>query len=229
MGVEKLENVPFSVARSLFYSSLALSIILLVFLSPFNYPLYPNKALEYLTYWLDPIIFQIGTLGALLLLVYIWLGRRHPERKFYDIRSPFMCVSAFIVLLFFLEVRFDNFFASMFFGIESYWQPLEEPFITSWIEKVSGIQIIVTGDSTPSGFALRQWILTLGIFLILDQPDLYLKKRYGNAVRSISSLALIYVSLARIIRLAHVPTDIAVSIALGTIIFWGVFFLSLYY
>jgi len=206
-------------SKSLAYYTLIISTACVVLFSPFDYPVYPNKVLVYLTYWLDPLIFQFLSLGLLLILVHYWSVRRYPYGKIWMIGTPF------IVLLFLLEIRFDNLFASLLFGKERYWQPLDEPFFTSWIKNLFP-SLLSTGDSTPSGFALRQWMLTLGIFFMLDRSNLPLDKRYSNAIKGYSSLALVYVSLARVLRLAHVPVDIAVSIALGAIAFWGMIFLG---
>jgi len=77
----------------------------------------------------------------------------------------------------------------------------------------------------PSGFALRQGIVTLSAYFILDQDTCPLKNDLKSVAKTFFLVILLYVSFGRFAGHSHQPVDVAVGHSLATLFFWaGVYF-----
>lgn len=166
-----------------------------------------------------------------IVLLIKWLKVKHV--KTFDI----VLSVAILVLLYFAEVYFDDLFAELMFGIPSIQNPLSESFFTGLFKSFFKLKTLPL-SSAPSGFVFRQSLIVLTGLFILESKNLTLRwgklKRDAhkqltlNPIFEIGLIAsLIYISFARIARLVHTPLDIAIGLALGTLVFWvGVYILT---
>jgi len=207
--------------RNLLISSAIISLVLLV--------------LSSLWHWEEPILaYRIGNypigkifyffdilqlLSFIILVIMIW--------RFLHIRKRTILV---IILILFigLELYWGNSFAEKFFSHPAV-KPefFEEPFLFNFVKsKIATLDSGVANNSSPSGFAFRQWIVTLLSLSLLVRNNKRLKKKKGwsKFLTIFFITSFVYVALARILRQQHTPVDVAIAMCLGT----AVLFLSIF-
>ncbi|MCX6093079.1 MAG: phosphatase PAP2 family protein [Candidatus Bipolaricaulota bacterium] len=76
--------------------------------------------------------------------------------------------------------------------------------------------------STPSGFAIRQTLVLLGI-LLYGWRFLAGKPRLRGALVGVSAFASLLALAGRVLTGAHTPRDVLLGLAIGLVVFWLVF------
>lgn len=97
--------------------------------------------------------------------------------------------------------------------------PLPEPALTAWVRVLLGRDPASSSmDSAPSGFVMRQ----IGLLMITLWTTWTLKSTKWPRVLLIAAACggLLFVAFSRVYRSAHTPLDIALAIAVGTIVCW---------
>jgi len=163
----------------------------------------------------------VQAVSFIILLAMIWLF----------IPKGAIVVVALSLLLFGLELYYGNFFAERSFAHLAI-QPeiFEEPYPLNVLSsKYTSINLDLENNSSPSGFALRQWVITLAaLSLLFKHRETTKKKRdWSKGLKIFFVSSFVYVALARVFRQAHVPLNIAIGICLGTVVtFLCIFIIS---
>lgn len=152
-----------------------------------------------------------------ILLLTIWKSPR-------EIRKASLIGLIILLAIISVEALWEEDLAEVAFANPSYAKTnpeefgVPEPLITRLVK--GEIESKESKDSTPSGFALRQWVLMLYGLFLLKQEGYQINEVLKTFLRCFFPLSFLYVGLARIFRQAHVPVDVAVSMVLGTILFF---------
>lgn len=215
------------VPKGVFYFSVLAAIVSIVLLFPYGATLEFVPWLADLTYFFD--VSQMLSFFFLLIVAGAWLRASVPRFK---VRFWYLLFVALMILLFFcLEQLFvGDSIATDFFARSKIEQRLPEPVLTvavmNFAQTLFGRTFSLNvPNSTPSDFVLRQWTITLVGFFFLAQPQMKWsgKRRFLCGILFLS--LLVYVSLARVVRLQHSPLDVAASLGFGVILVWPFLFL----
>ena len=207
--------------RNLLISSTIISLVLLVLSSLWHWE-EPVSALRIGNYAIGKIFYLFDILQLLsfiILSIMIW--------QFLHIRKGTILLITLILFLG-LELYWGNSFAEKFFSHPAV-KPefFEEPFLFNFVKsKIGTLDSGVANNSSPSGFAFRQWIVTLLAlsFLVRNNKRPKKKRDWSKFLTIFFITSFVYVALARILRQQHTPLDVAIAMCLGT----AVFFLSMF-
>ncbi len=190
-----------------------------------------------------PHFLQAITILMLLTLVFffpfnfsarIFFRLSNGSTHFYFPRLLIVFVS---LIGFFLLFLIDDSFARLAFGKYSLEASTFEPSIISEIKDIRFSAFdgnifgmitnnnSVSGPDIPSGFVLRQWIITIFTIFILSQKRYMISANIKRVLLAIFSIVFIYISLSRLFLLSHSPLAIGAAMPLGTIISFLVIFL----
>jgi len=245
-----------TIPRFLFRLSLVLAVVLTLVLSrAFFLTLYPSRipVLDSLTgsFALDPWTIQLIYSGAVLFIL-ILAGRYLPSFANRVTRlgklwrwALQVSKAALVTGILFIAI------AGSAISISDYWlkpafryrRPSEEyvlpePPFTAAMESFLNREP-QPGDPTsaPSGFVLRQLFLMLLLFILAKGAFSSVSSRWEGRRRFIrvvehtlyvfNVLMFCWVAFSRVWRGAHTAFDIGISIAVGTLVFWPVFFLAI--
>lgn len=114
----------------------------------------------------------------------------------------------------------EDYFGAIAFGY-SLPQDASPDFLSKFMEQI-GLQN--SNGACPSGYAMRQTIITLSALFILYQPHLIktnLINKYRGVIIAVFLAFFFYIFLGRIAGHHHQLIDLAVGISLSTIIFWS--------
>lgn len=209
--------------RNLLISSTIISLVLLVLSSLWHWE-EPVSVLRIRNYPIGKIFYLFDILQLLsfiILLIMIW--------QFLYIRKRTILLIILILLVFAgLELYWGNSFAEKFFSHPAV-KPefFEEPFLFNFVKsKIATLDSGVANNSSPSGFAFRQWFITLLALSLLIRNNKRPKKKRGwsKFLTIFFITSFVYVALARVLRQQHTPLDVAIAMCLGS----AVFFLSMF-
>ena len=186
-------------------------------------PLYPSLV-PYFGLFL-PLQGLSLTLLALMFfhMIFAYMLSIDVENEGWRIIGKLIWTIVIVIMALILPLAAEAYFGDALAETGFSWPRIEtdipEPPITSWAKSTIG-RPEPPDSSTPSGFALRQWIIMLWGLFILHQANYNINKHLKIVLKVFFALSFVYVALARVIGQAHRPMDVGVSMALGTMLFF---------
>lgn len=144
------------------------------------------------------------------------------------------CLFFVISSVIFCESIYGNIFAEWAFAREKVETSFKDSNLIENFIKINEVDL--KNNSTPSGFALRQWMILLFSLYILNRNQIYkgikyegIKREYfrkssTHALKLFFYSVFVYVLLGRLALRQNTLVDIAVAISLGTIIYFFLVF-----
>jgi len=218
-----LQEYKVTIPTFLFYASLLVSLVLLVVLSPFRGPVYVSDILVELAYAADPLLIHLVSLILVIWLVVRLIRRgspKSPSRNHTLLMANELFVPALSIALAGVDVLLGDYFAKLFFGLPVPLDRLPEPWLTRFIESLFGT-IPDPLSSAPSSFVYRESLLVLAGLFVLAQTQVGLSWNKKLAVGSFFAFLLVLMGVVRVAVVAHTPIDVAVGVAVATIVFWS--------
>jgi hypothetical protein len=240
MTAEQDQTQPaFQCPCSLFVNSAIISFILCVFSTVYPQRFTFKETFAY--FFIAPELFQLIAFLGLLILVLIHYYRflsskkeGHASVKESPLKAyGWKLVRAFILVLalfIFCTLVQEPLGAIAFGNSQSSSLVFDSPTTQSLKHlRHSVLALIVSSifpeasfpmeSSVPSGFTLRQWIITLMALFLIRQPLLGLSRKQRYVLFGAFILICLYVCANRIFTGAHSPLDVGIAFPLGTIVF----------
>lgn len=191
-----------------------------------------SRALDKVTYWVDPLILHAISLALVALIIASWAGSRGGRAR-GTVRQCFLLVLIMLAVgcwLFFWYAA-EALFLKPAFNCARLPNPMSEPFLVGRLR-------FYAGTSCPSGFVLRQMVLLLLGLLFASGAtndttakdctrDFYwgLRSRRTTGIIIVLAFMTAFVAFSRIYRGTHTWFDVGITIAASVYCFWLVYFI----
>jgi len=232
-----LRDLIVKVPDFLFYVTLMSGLLFMGFLcsdSLIKFSFEQSALLNKLTFVLDVSLLQILSALGLIFVIKEYLFGRVSERKLLLSMGSvkrIVIITAILLVAFVLvgEYASEHLILKPIFNkpradtvkVET----LEEPWLTSFLLE----QIRPSSEGrqlgAPSGYCLRQWLMTLIFLLYFDKivrRKTHRKKKILCSIAgySICAFLFLFVAFSRVYRGAHSFFDVGIALGVGTFFFW---------
>jgi len=177
--------------------------------------------LDTLTYYCDPIIFNLmGGIPILLFVMLLFRGHFSMSRS-QSVLLGLVATVAIGGFIIFGEYFLEKIVLKKSFLIDRPADPLPQPFLLAWAHNLIS-DYEGPGTSTPSGFTMRQLLLALFYIYASNVTNMKYNKWERNAhIASIffSFFLVLFTAYLRVYRGAHTFIDIGMAFGIGVVIF----------